>query len=261
MKTLEWNIFFDLHEVLIDLKKIPKCYDNYLINLFSKYGYSEDKIKSIHKEAGNRWITQFKKLNSTFNKTNDPDSFMDKKNEIDEEWISILLKYIPKKERGRVRKSLVSEIVEYRAMKNNNISLLFPETLPVLKILKSHNFRLFIASSASSYHIQGFIDKYELQGLFDAIIGVNTVRAPKKAQSNDYFKRMLKFTGSTPNYSIFVGDSEEEALHAQNVDMEFIMVDRKNSYSKNDEYAFAIIKNLYEIIPIIAKITGIPLNL
>jgi len=64
---------------------------------------------------------------------------------------------------------------------------------------------------------------------------------------------MLKITNSASKYSIFVGDSEEEAFHALNFDMTFIMVDRYGRYSNSKTSKFPIVKNLNGVLKTVKK--------
>jgi len=256
MNPSNWNVFFDLHEVLVDIKKVPRCYEEHLASLLSKYGYSKEKIKNIHREAYKNWIVQFRKLTSFYETSDDSDLFMEKIVEADEEWRNIILKYIPKDDKDQFQEVLSTESLEYEAMLNCSCPITFPDTIPILNRLKSQNYNLYIASSATSYHIRGFIDRYNLSKTFDYIIGVDTVKAPKKGKSEIYFKKMVKITNSIPKYSIFIGDSEEEAFHAINFGMSFIMVDRYGKYSHLEDSNFPIVKDLNNVLKLVNKITG-----
>lgn len=256
MKASNWHIFFDLHEVLVDIKKVPKCYEEYLASIFSKYDYSIEKIKNIHKEAFQNWIVKFRKLTSFYEISNDSDLFMKKLKEADEKWENTILKYASKEDKDRFQKVLSADHLEYKAMLNCSWPIIFPDTIPVLKRLKSKNFNLHLASSASSSHIQGFVDRYNLNKVIDHIIGVDTVKAPKKGKSELYFNKMFEITNSDPKYSIFLGDSEEEVYHALNFDMFFIMVDRYGKHSDLEDSDFPIVSDLEDVPKLVDEITG-----
>ena len=84
------------------------------------------------------------------------------------------------------------------------------------------------------------------------------MKAPKKAPGGWYFKKMLEITGADPKYSLFVGDSIEEANLAMAHGMKYVMVDRYWKPGNNDgkNLGFEIIDDLTQLLPILEPFTS-----
>ncbi len=258
MPQTHWDLFFDLHGVLADVNAVNKNYQSYLEKILVPAGFSQDKVMDIHKKAFRGWL---KGITHLFNKQEDgvfdSDSFLRDYHQIDNIWENLILNIVPLKHRDTIKPLLNTSLVEYEALADGPYSILFPEVLSVLReCTKFDNLRMHVASSASSHHVKGAVILHNLSDFFQGLIGYDTVRAPKKASSGIYFKTMLQLVKANPEYSIFVGDTLEEANLATKFGMTYVMVKRKNSTSiiEPKNVSFAIIEDLTDLMPIIQEL-------
>ena len=106
---------------------------------------------------------------------------------------------------------------------------------------------------------ESFIFSYDHpqhKDFFQELIGYDTVKAPKKATSADYFKGMLRVIDTIPERIIFVGDSIEEANLTTELGMSFVLVWRRpNSKPIGIQKVISgIIHDLTELLPIIKSL-------
>lgn len=255
MTKSKWDIFFDLHGVLADVNAVNKNYGNYLERTLKPVGLSQDKVLDIHQKAFRGWLVPITRLfNDQKEGLFDSGVFMRNYRLIDCEWENFILDFVPLKHRKAIKPLLKTSLVEYEALARGPFPILFPEVSSVLReLVNVGNLRMHVASSASSRHVKGAVFLHNLNDIFRGLIGYDTVKAPKKASSGIYFKKMLQIVNANPKHSIFVGDSIEEAIFSRKLGMNFIMVQRERSSPKKriKNSHFKIVSNLNEIIPII----------
>lgn len=242
----------------MDVRAVNKNYGNYLEKILTPTGIKREKINEIHEIAFENWITDITHLFNNFEEINfDSEAFMTDYKAIDVKWEEFILNFVPSEHKSTVKPLLKTSLVEYEALANGIYPILYPEVNTVLKELaKITDLRMHIASSASCKHVRGAVDLHNLSDFFQELIGYDTVKAPKKAESGKYFKQMLQIINTVPERTIFVGDSIEEANLALKFGMRFILVKRKKIYSMKNtlEEQIKIIQNLTELIPIIKEL-------
>jgi phosphoglycolate phosphatase-like HAD superfamily hydrolase len=248
-----FDLFFDLHGVLADLEVVSKNYDDYLARVLLPTGIKRHEVSIIHRKAFTQWLEEINDL-SKIVKENifDPIEFVKKYRAIDKKWENFILKNVPKHHRESVRPLLDTKRVEYEALANG-APVLYPEVMSVLEELKEFtNLCMHIASSASSQHVKGAVDRHQLH-FFQEIIGYDTVKAPKKEKNGRYFKEILALTQANPKRAIFVGDSIEEAQLSLRFGMQFIMIDREGHINETERnnLPYRVVDNLTEILPLI----------
>ncbi len=225
-----WNIFFDLHGPLVDLRKVFQNYDAYLVTVLSPIGLSHRRISCLHRKALDQWLDKVNKIATDPKCEIDPDYFLKEMERIDKEWEQFILTKIPKSKRMQVEDHIKASIVEYNALAKGQIPILFPEVRStLLELSQIPTLNLNIASSASSHHIKGVIILHNLEGLFKYLIGYDIVKAPKKGLTGIYYKKIIELTQAQPAKTIFIGDSREEAAHSKKVGFKFIMVSRNGT--------------------------------
>jgi phosphoglycolate phosphatase-like HAD superfamily hydrolase len=248
-----FDLFFDLHGVLADLEVVSKNYDDYLARVLLPTGIKRHEVSIIHRKAFTQWLEEINDLSKIVEENIfDPIEFVNKYRAIDKKWENFILKSVPKHHRESVGPLLDTKRVEYEALAYG-APVLYPEVLPVLEELKEiSNLHMHIASSASSQHVKGAVDRHQLH-FFQEIIGYDTVKAPKKGKNGRYFKEMLALTQTNPKRAIFVGDSIEEAQLSLRFGMHFIMLDRESHINKNERnnLPYKVVDNLTEILPLI----------
>jgi phosphoglycolate phosphatase-like HAD superfamily hydrolase len=250
-----WDIFFDLHGVLADVNAVNKNYGNYLERILKPVGLSQERVLKIHQKAFRGWLASIIRLfDDQKEGLFDSGVFMRNYRLIDSEWENFILDFVPLEHRKSIKPLLKTSLIEYEALAKGPYPILFPEVSSVLsELMKIGNLRMHVASSASSHHVKGAVVLHNLNDIFKELIGYDTVKAPKKASSGIYFKNILDIVNANPRYSIFVGDSIEEAIFSRKLGMNFIMVQRERSSPKKmiENSHFKIVSNLNEIIPII----------
>ncbi len=224
------DIIFDLHGVLADPRSVGRNYEHYLVEALAFTGLPPDRIARLHATAFKRWIAAFREVNSGHPWTEEGlPRYMDEARRIDREWEACILQDIPDTHRARASKVVNTPTLEYEAMARGTCPAFYPEVEPALRDLKTEGYRLHVASSASDNHVRGTLALHHVEGLFNGIIGYDTVQAPKKASNGIYFTRMLSVAGIDPAYAVFVGDGFEEAALAMAQGLRFILIDRSSA--------------------------------
>ncbi|MFW9779772.1 MAG: HAD family hydrolase [Candidatus Heimdallarchaeota archaeon] len=248
------DIFFDFHGVLAKLDAVSQNYRRYLSRVLSSVGISCQEALAIHDRAYNLWIEKIKSLRDDFDVNEDSRRFMRQYQNIDEGWERYILNYISPDKREQIKPVLKTSTLEYQALAQGG-PILYSDVIPTLETLYAEKgIYLHIASSASSHHVKGGADRHSLGKYIKTFIGYDTVQAPKKAKNPLYFHKMLEITNSTPNSSIFVGDSIDEAINSTKVGMHFVAIHRdgrKPSPEMNIPMMRKIVSNLREIVPIV----------
>jgi len=196
-----WDLVFDLHGVLADVNAVNR---NYLERILVPTGLNRGKIRKIHEIAFKNWISEIGHLTNEYDEGENQnakksDVFMRRYHQIDLKWENFILKNISSNYRNSVKPLLKTSLVEYEALANGSFPILFPEVNSVLsELTKVSNLRMHIASSASSQHIKGTVSRHNLKEFFQELIGYDTVKAPKKSSSGDYFRKMLQVIDTIP---------------------------------------------------------------
>jgi len=262
MERNTWDIFFDLHGVLIDPEHVVKNYEDFLINLVAPTGIFKSDILKVYRIAHVEWVSAFEDINTGIDDyANEPERFMEKIAVMDYKWQQTILSAFPNKShRDMIAPFLSTEFFEYEAMANGDPNTIYPDVLPALNSINeiSQVRALHVASSASSHHIRGAMSIVNsLSKHFKYFFGYDVVKIPKKSTSGLYFKVIQELAGSIPGRTIFIGDSFREARLSINRGMKFIMIDRFPAHEKQNVNSIpdiTLINNLLDAIPLIRNI-------
>lgn len=96
--------------------------------------------------------------------------------------------------------------------------------------LKSDNFKLAIATNASSFFAEKMLDSVNLKSKFDFIIGADKTKP--KPQPDMLFE-VMNSLNSNRNKSVIIGDSQKDYLSGINANIQPILVSW--GFSKHDE--------------------------
>ena len=96
---------------------------------------------------------------------------------------------------------------------------LFPDTLSTLTALKKQGARIGIISTKYRFRILSFLDEYLPENFLDIVVGGEDVQAAKP--SPEGIKFALEHLGSTPQETLYIGDSTVDAETAQNAGVDF----------------------------------------
>lgn len=96
---------------------------------------------------------------------------------------------------------------------------LFPDTLSTLKELKKRGARIGIISTKYRFRILSYLDDYLPKDFLDIVVGGEDVKAPKPSPEGVFFA--LEHLGSTPQETLYIGDSTVDAETAQNAGVDF----------------------------------------
>lgn len=95
----------------------------------------------------------------------------------------------------------------------------FPDTLSTLKELKHRGARIGIISTKYRFRIQSFLEKHLPADFFDIVVGGEDVQAAKP--SPEGLLLALRQLGSTPQETLYIGDSTIDAETAQSAGVDF----------------------------------------
>lgn len=125
---------------------------------------------------------------------------------------------------------------------------LFPDTLSTLKALKAQGARIGIISTKYRFRILSFLKAYLPEDFLDIIVGGEDVSAAKPSPEGLLFA--LKHLGSTPQETLYIGDSTVDAETARNAGVDFAGV--LNGMTTADELRAyphrVIMENLNELV-------------
>jgi HAD superfamily hydrolase (TIGR01549 family) len=117
-----------------------------------------------------------------------------------------------------VTPELVSELKELRmneAMKRMKSSMLFPETVEVLKELRNVGLKLAIATSLGRDLLMPVVKKFRLDELVDVYVSVEDVKRGKPFP--DVFLRAFELLGVEPKEGMVVGDREYDIIPGREI--------------------------------------------
>ena len=124
----------------------------------------------------------------------------------------------------------------------------FPDTLSTLKALKAQGARVGIISTKYRFRILSFLKEYQPEEFLDIVVGGEDVKTAKPSPEGVLFA--LKHLGSTPQETLYIGDSTVDAETARNAGVDFAGV--LNGMTTADELSTyphrMIIENLRELI-------------
>ena len=252
------DIFFDLHNVLVDPSAVRKNYNHYIEQELLHYGYSKEDINDIHEQAFTTWLSEILELTQSFdNEYISSTSFMNNYAQIDKMWEKQILDKIPASDREKYSDYFSTHNAEFNAMVKGPYAMLYPDTIPNLtQIKRIKNTRLHVASSASSTHVKGVLTRHDLMEFFVGKIGYDTVSAPKKSHTLTYFHKMLKIVNANPDTSIYVGDSIEEYTLTKKIGVMCVLISRNpiNKFPTPQINTSLVLDNLDGLTDIIDRV-------
>lgn len=131
-------------------------------------------------------------------------------------------------------------------------TFLFPETVSVLKALKSQGAKIGIISTKFRFRIREMVDQHFPKDFFDIIIGGEDV---KKAKPNPQgIKKALRRLHRRKNETLYIGDSTVDAETAQLAKVDFVGV--LNGMTTREElaaYPHRQILNNLSLLPLVHK--------
>jgi len=109
---------------------------------------------------------------------------------------------------------------DWKLMYNMNVNTrLFPDTLSTLKELKKRGARVGIISTKYRFRILSYLEEFLPKDFLDIVVGGEDVKAPKP--SPEGVKFALEHLGSSPEETLYIGDSTVDAETAQNAGVDF----------------------------------------
>lgn len=113
----------------------------------------------------------------------------------------------------------------YRQIYRENrdqMTAIYEGVLPMLENLKSKGIRMAIVSNKGSNGIQHALEKFEMEEYFDICLSSSDVENHKPHPEGIF--KVLKFWGLTPKEILFVGDSINDILCANNANVQSVLV-------------------------------------
>lgn len=123
-------------------------------------------------------------------------------------------------------------------------TILFPDTVSVLRQLKKEGAKIGIVTSKYHYRIVEGLEKFRVTELVDCIVGVEDVTRPKPDPEGVF--RAAKQLGGTKEHVLYIGDSLVDAETAANAGVKFLAVTTGTTTA--EEFAafpcIAVVENL-----------------
>ena len=106
-------------------------------------------------------------------------------------------------------------------------AILYPETLPLLTLLKDEGYRLHLAFNGISRVQRGRLEASNLERFFDHIFISTEIGVPKPDPG--FFERMLRTTGADKRECVMIGDSLSSDIQgALDVQLDCIWLNTEN---------------------------------
>lgn len=118
-------------------------------------------------------------------------------------------------------------------------TILYKETIPMLKRLKRAGHKVGIISTKLRYRIEDTLQVYEIKDFVDLIIGGEDVEAPKPDPQGIY--KAIDYFKGTKEEVLYVGDSYIDAKAARNAGVDFMGV-TTGTTTKEDFRAYPHVK-------------------
>lgn len=118
---------------------------------------------------------------------------------------------------------------EYKVARQ--VEALYPEVISTLKHLKEHGYKMYVASSSHSSHIEGIVEANGLDEYIDGFFGFDTVAATK--HTTKYYKDMINITKAEAQFCFMIGNSMHEVLKPRKLGMRTIHINRERKVPHN----------------------------
>jgi len=125
---------------------------------------------------------------------------------------------------------------------------LFPNAVEVLTTLSKLGVQVGLATNGPEDVVNGVIRRFNLHDVFDFIVTSSQVGSPKPSRRFSDF--LLERVRANPHDILVVGDGEEDAMAAEMIGAEFILVDQGKHIAQKETNSLHIVHNLSEILAI-----------
>ena len=122
---------------------------------------------------------------------------------------------------------------------------IYEDTARILTFLKEKNKLIGIVTSNAKDHLLDVLKRFDLDKMFDVIIG-NKEESEPKPSPKPILKALEKLNYLDKEKVIYIGDSLNDVLAAYNADIGGVLLDRLGEFSNIRE--FKVIRSLDEII-------------
>ncbi len=146
---------------------------------------------------------------------------------------------------------------EYRRayQRYNHTIRIFPEVKDTLRILQADGINLAIASNVPSVFLREHLQRFGIDKFFKVVTGQNDCQEQKP--SPEPILVTLRKLKSDPNFSVYVGDMEEDIIAGKRAGVITVAVCRERGYHprwrlRRQEPDF-IISSLRDLIPIVKR--------
>lgn len=122
---------------------------------------------------------------------------------------------------------------------------IYEDTARILKFLKEKNKLIGIVTSNAKDHLIDVLKRFDLENIFDVIIG-NKEESEPKPSPKPILKALETLNYLNKEKVVYIGDSLNDVLAAYNADIDGVLLDRLGEFSNIRE--FKVIRSLDEII-------------
>ena len=119
-----------------------------------------------------------------------------------------------------------------------------------LEKLRRVGLKIGIITRSCREYANRILEKFELEGLIDAVAARDDVLKPKPDPEHPRY--LMKTLGVKPSETVLVGDHPMDALCAKNVGLRFFLIPKRNTNFKAfEEYSHEILSNIRDIVHIL----------
>ena len=144
----------------------------------------------------------------------------------------------------------VAEIMSEIELEAIGNAKLIDGVVKTLEKLKRLGLKIGIITRGCREYVNKILEKFELEGLIDAVAARDDVLKPKPDPEHPQY--LMKILGVKPSEAVLIGDHPLDALCAKNVGMRFFLIPKRDTNFKTfEEYSHEILWNIRDIVHIL----------
>lgn len=116
-------------------------------------------------------------------------------------------------------------------------TLVYPEAITTLQILKENNKKTGIVTTKARYRVEEVLQKYDIAQYIDVIVGGDDVEMPKPEAEG--LLKAIAAVRTSKRRTLYIGDNITDALTARNAGVEFVaLTTGRTSLDEFNQYQY-----------------------
>ena len=116
-------------------------------------------------------------------------------------------------------------------------TLVYPEAITTLQILKENNKKTGIVTTKARYRVEEVLQKYDIAQYIDVIVGGDDVEMPKPEAEG--LLKAIAAVRTSKRRTLYIGDNVTDALTARNAGVEFVaLTTGRTSLDEFNQYQY-----------------------